>query len=212
MAHDSRFTPGVISARPTSYNGVMMRSRLEAAWAEQFDHLGWRWQYEPLALAGPTGQYLPDFLVHIEEGERNLWFEIKGGWWEDPVARGLSDDDDGWADLYELVGTERRQMSTLIMEHDPDGFFFIARATAQGGIGLEMWEPGHKSFMPSGHASICECGKGCNSLVSVAASVCSRHRAPWQEVVLVPSLHAHLHGRHNGVDPLEYRCRLTEKR
>lgn len=40
-----------------------MRSRLEAAWAEQLDAFGIEWQYEPCAYASEEGQYLPDFRI-----------------------------------------------------------------------------------------------------------------------------------------------------
>lgn len=50
-------------ARLTVYRGIQMRSRLEAAWAEQFDALGETWEYEPRCFASEEGQYLPDFLL-----------------------------------------------------------------------------------------------------------------------------------------------------
>lgn len=46
---------------PTSYRGVMFRSRLEARWACFFDLVKWRWAYEPFDLNG----YIPDFLLHF---------------------------------------------------------------------------------------------------------------------------------------------------
>ena len=57
-----------LTPRPTTYNGVRMRSRLEAAYAEQFDAFGWEWQYEPQCFGTQTGQYLPDFLVTDRTG------------------------------------------------------------------------------------------------------------------------------------------------
>jgi hypothetical protein len=51
----------VIPARPTTYKGIAMRSRLEASWAALFDRFEWRWDYEPRCYADETGQYLPDF-------------------------------------------------------------------------------------------------------------------------------------------------------
>lgn len=48
-----------IKAHPTSYGGTRFRSRLEATWAAFFDICGWRWQYEPLDLAG----WSPDFAL-----------------------------------------------------------------------------------------------------------------------------------------------------
>lgn len=50
--------------RPTVYNGIPMRSRMEAAFAAWLDDQdGVKWEYEPYALAGPGGQYLPDFVI-----------------------------------------------------------------------------------------------------------------------------------------------------
>ena len=56
----------VIHARPTTYNGIRMRSRLEASFAERLDAVGAPWQYEPQCFASPEGQYLPDFVVDGE--------------------------------------------------------------------------------------------------------------------------------------------------
>ena len=53
----------MIHARPTTYNGIRMRSRLEASFAERLDAVGAPWQYEPQCFASPEGQYLPDFLT-----------------------------------------------------------------------------------------------------------------------------------------------------
>ena len=49
--------------RPTVYNGVQMRSRLEAGFASWLDRWGFEWEYEPHALASESGQYLPDFIL-----------------------------------------------------------------------------------------------------------------------------------------------------
>jgi hypothetical protein len=54
-----------VKARPTVYNGITMRSRLEADFAREFlddpDSKFGAWEYEPVCFAGPGGQYLPDF-------------------------------------------------------------------------------------------------------------------------------------------------------
>lgn len=50
-------------ARPTTYNGVKMRSRLEARFAAWMDSQSWEWVYEPECFASDQGQYLPDFEV-----------------------------------------------------------------------------------------------------------------------------------------------------
>ena len=48
-------------SRPTFYNGVRFRSRLEAHWACFFDQVGWSWEYEPMDLRGWT----PAFRVEL---------------------------------------------------------------------------------------------------------------------------------------------------
>lgn len=48
-------------ARPTTYKGIRMRSRLEADYAADLDRQCCRWEYEPECFAGPGGQWLPDF-------------------------------------------------------------------------------------------------------------------------------------------------------
>lgn len=52
-----------IPARPTTYRGIAMRSRLEATFAAGLDKEGTVWEYEPRCYANQHGQYLPDFLI-----------------------------------------------------------------------------------------------------------------------------------------------------
>lgn len=53
-----------LKARPTTYKGVRMRSRLEAGFAAWLDDAGVEWQYEPECYSAPElGQWLPDFLI-----------------------------------------------------------------------------------------------------------------------------------------------------
>jgi hypothetical protein len=49
--------------RQTLYKGVTMRSRTEARFAALLDECSIAWAYEPIALAGPAGQWLPDFEI-----------------------------------------------------------------------------------------------------------------------------------------------------
>lgn len=76
-------TTGTIRARRTSYNGIMMRSRLEASFAQWLDSLQLDWEYEPLCYANETGQYLPDFkikdvrIVGLSFAIRDLFVEVK---------------------------------------------------------------------------------------------------------------------------------------
>jgi hypothetical protein len=50
-------------ARPTVYEGIAMRSRLEARYAAWLDEVGFEWAYEPCAFANRDRQYLPDFRI-----------------------------------------------------------------------------------------------------------------------------------------------------
>lgn len=61
--------------RTTFYNGIRMRSRLEAAFAAWLDERELTWRYEPHAFATAHGQYLPDFLV--EHDATRVYIEIK---------------------------------------------------------------------------------------------------------------------------------------
>jgi hypothetical protein len=69
-----------LTARPTIYNGIPMRSRLEARVAAYLDALGLRWQYEPSAYGGRDGQYLPDFVITPTSSadEPPVFLEVKG--------------------------------------------------------------------------------------------------------------------------------------
>jgi hypothetical protein len=79
-----------IAARPTNYRGTQMRSRLEATYAELCDNFQLPWQYEPGALAGTQGQWLPDFVHTIDYGDdrvdyhyttTNVYVDIKPPPW-----------------------------------------------------------------------------------------------------------------------------------
>lgn len=64
-----------IAARPTVYEGVTFRSRLEARWAVFWNALGLPWIYEPEVPVDGL-QYQPDFLLG------RLWIEVKPESWE----------------------------------------------------------------------------------------------------------------------------------
>lgn len=55
----------------TTYRGVTFRSRTEACWGCFFDLVNWRWEYEPIDLAG----YIPDFVISFDA--RPLLVEVK---------------------------------------------------------------------------------------------------------------------------------------
>lgn len=59
---------------PTEYNGVHMRSKLEAKWAKFFDDNGIKWLYEPEGFQKDGVKYLPDFALP----DMKIIFEAKG--------------------------------------------------------------------------------------------------------------------------------------
>lgn len=65
-----------IQARPTTYRGIPMRSRLEAHVAAELEKLPGTWEYEPRAFANERGQYLPDFLF-VNDRDGRCYLEAK---------------------------------------------------------------------------------------------------------------------------------------
>jgi hypothetical protein len=63
-----------VSARPSKFRGVEMRSVLETRFAEYLDHLGLEWSYEPRRF-GQGKSYLPDF--EILNTSRPTFIEVK---------------------------------------------------------------------------------------------------------------------------------------
>lgn len=113
MTDDTRFRP-----RPTMFNGVMMRSRLEAGFAQWADMQGLGPDYEPCAFAGCDGQYLPDFrlrYVGVEGVHRShpydgaVWVEVKPSLPERGPAR-----------------DEIQQRMEIIFDSEPDAVLVIA--------------------------------------------------------------------------------------
>lgn len=61
-----------IPAKPTFYNNIQFRSRLESRWAAFFDLIGWKYSYEPLDL----NKWTPDFKIITNAGSR-FFVEVK---------------------------------------------------------------------------------------------------------------------------------------
>lgn len=74
---------GSIRAKPTVYQGVEFRSRLEARWAVFFDACGISWNYEPRWIELDEGPYLPDFILP----ELRLVVEVKPGFQKEALVR-----------------------------------------------------------------------------------------------------------------------------
>lgn len=113
------------TARPTVYNGVRMRSRLEAAWAEQFDAFGWPWKYEPQVFASELGQYLPDFRVQVGK-DYPVYVEVKPHTYNRDAAPHLLSiirASEPLAELWLALGANRNGEAALLMvlpDPDPD--------------------------------------------------------------------------------------------
>lgn len=62
-------------AIPTVYNGIQLKSRLEAQAAAMFDFFGWEWKYEPFSIMLPGNiNYMPDFWLP----DQKVVFETRG--------------------------------------------------------------------------------------------------------------------------------------
>lgn len=71
-----------LKARPTVYNGIRMRSRLEAGFASWLDKMHITWAYEVEALSAPgIGQWLPDFVIEVaadrDDGVNVFYVDVK---------------------------------------------------------------------------------------------------------------------------------------
>lgn len=60
-----------IKAIPTLFQGVMMRSRLEARWAAFFTECGFPWTYEPIDF----DEWSPDFSLNFQH--KKIYVEVK---------------------------------------------------------------------------------------------------------------------------------------
>ena len=106
--------PG-LEAEPTVYDGVQMRSKLEAQWAAALDFYEIDWAYEPQVYQLASGAlYLPDFWLP----ELSTWIEVKGIgvprlWKAEQFAEEVSDD------MIVLIGfpSQDRYISHLRLEY-----------------------------------------------------------------------------------------------
>ncbi len=131
-----------LTAIPTEYNGIQMRSRFEANVALVFDQLGLRWQYEPKSfLFKEAGHYRPDFYLP----DHRTWVEVRG--YGDPYA-----DMALW--YMAIEGNEENSLTRMILvssiatdAHPPGVYVYTARP--QPFCKDDPWEV----------ASICWCRK-----------------------------------------------------
>lgn len=53
-----------IESKPTTFNGITYRSKLESMWAEFFTDVGIKFKYEPNKYKLPKMNYIPDFWIY----------------------------------------------------------------------------------------------------------------------------------------------------
>lgn len=114
-----------LTARPTTYSGVKMRSRLEAAFAAWLDQERFDWSYEPCAFANARGQYLPDFLLRDVQCSwlaepASVYVEVKPDWPENPeqLYRRMAIISDSEPEAVLVVVTKSESTSVGILEID----------------------------------------------------------------------------------------------
>lgn len=127
----SKFTP-----RPTVYNGVKMRSRLEAGFAMWLDEMGVPWEYEPQCFASPAGQYLPDFRISASvvsmpcEQPIPIYVEVKPTWAAADASVMLAQQEIITATertaLFLAVAEDRGSPALWTPHSDADGDMFVA--------------------------------------------------------------------------------------
>lgn len=147
MAENTRF-----AARPTTYKGVEMRSRLEARYAAWLDKAGATWTYEPCAFADGASQYLPDFRVdHVQLFARDhtVYVEVK------PTAEQALDAIDGmtpiWASEPDAIlvveaGCQSWNGMCAGLIGGNVRMWPLAWCRSEGGLALVPIAPGHRGW------------------------------------------------------------------
>lgn len=132
-------------ARPTVYNGIQMRSRLEATFAGFLDEVGFEWAYEPRAYGSGRAQYLPDFEIRFG-GIDPIYVEVKG-----PLGTST-----------ELAAIVDRMGIILASEPEARLVLIIAETLARGDFDVAIRDPLHLSEGPrgwrAGRFALCSCG------------------------------------------------------
>jgi hypothetical protein len=123
-----------IKGRPTVYNGIQMRSRLEADYAAYLDGNGRTWKYEPECFANAEGQWLPDFQVIWPKGGETF-VELK------PAGR-LEDNYMGLND--ESIDKHLTRMA-IAWASKPDAELALIYWNYGGRGAMEIFSSGHNS-------------------------------------------------------------------
>lgn len=137
-------------ARPTLYNGIQMRSRNEAAFAQWLDCRRWNWEYEPDCFADRNGQYLPDFRVLFNERPGSgIYVELK------PTA------ETAWAARNAMlpIRSTYPMAALAVVAPNSEGRHFVCRGVLESAD--EDWRRpgGHWPSLPSEVSGECRCGR-----------------------------------------------------
>lgn len=132
----------LFTARPTIYNGINMRSRLEAKTAGSLDEHGVAWTYEPRAYAYQNVQYLPDFEI-TEWCGGSAFLEVRG--MEDFGGVYLA------AQQMQVIWSSVPSAYLYLDVHSPQGFLRMIGYLADG---YAHWYP-HTNQDPSAGQLFC---------------------------------------------------------
>lgn len=184
-----------IPARPTIYRGVQMRSRLEAAWAEQFDAMEWPWQYEPICLATTDGQYLPDFHVSIPGFAEHVYVEVKPSTWISPEENGYTGDwrdVDSWNAAASAIGAKLQRLERIIAANARIDLLIVCTSSSEGRVTILASSPGIEPRTNTYEVVPGWCRFGSHwALVSDPVhSGCIKHACDWRVPTPVASLYA----------------------
>ncbi len=136
MSDGTPFPP----ARPTTYKGIRMRSRLEAIFAASLESVMQEeperfappvWEYEPMCFASQRGQYLPDFAYWIRQHDgtaARVYIEVK------PVIRSQ-----------EMLDDILERMS-IIWDSEPDAILSLCELGGK----RRAWEGVRAESLPHG--------------------------------------------------------------
>lgn len=126
-----------IEPKPTAYQGVEFRSRLEAQWACMFDLCGVKWEYEPpIDLDG----WLPDFALKARECD--VFAEVK------PTRTGIPVYLDGFDDPYGFEADYSDEAFDKAKAHQSNvQVMLLASGPVEWFLGSLMDPPDHAEYL-----------------------------------------------------------------
>lgn len=155
-----------IKAIPTMFQGVMMRSRLEARWAAFFTECGFPWTYEPIDF----GEWSPDFSLNFPH--RKIYVEVKP-----------SINDDTKKEMVRVSRCVPKDARTLLVG---DSIEYYRHDTVLG-VGVDCEEGQCMAVAELDDAIIGSCRAGCGVGISFSYGlwccwVCGHYeKPPWKD-------------------------------